>query len=41
MSPTLLALAAFAPAQSASDALVEQQVNIIRHQLVLPPADQS
>lgn len=41
MSPTLLALAAFAPARSASDARVEQEVNLIRRQLGLPPADQS
>jgi hypothetical protein len=40
-SRTLLALASFAPAQSESDARVEQQVNILRHQLGLPPADKS
>jgi hypothetical protein len=40
-SPSLLALASFAPAQAAADARVEQQVNIIRRQLGLPPADQS
>jgi hypothetical protein len=39
-SPTLLALASFAPVRSASDAEVEQQVSAIRRQLGLPPPDQ-
>jgi hypothetical protein len=38
-SPTLPALASLAPVRSASDARVEEQVNIIRRQLGLPPAD--
>ena len=38
-APTLLALASFDPARAASDARVEQQVNVIRRQLGLPPAN--
>lgn len=41
MSPSLLALASFEPAQAATDARVEQQVNIIRRQLGLPAAERS